>query len=84
MLRELTRAHPDYAITALVRGSADRISDAFPKVRTVVGDLDDVELVEREASQASVVLRMCTKAPGCPVLAFLSASYEREGDWNVG
>ncbi|KAI1256436.1 hypothetical protein MGN70_001560 [Eutypa lata] len=58
-LREITRAHPGYSIAALIRSreTAERISDTFPKVRTVVGDLDDAELVEREASEANVVLR---------------------------
>lgn len=59
-LREITRAYPGYSIAALIRSreTAERISDTFPKVRTVVGDLDDAELVEREASEANVVLRM--------------------------
>lgn len=60
VLHELTRAHPDYSIAALVRNreTARGISDTFPTIRTVVGDLDDAELVEREASEANVVLRM--------------------------
>ncbi|RYP71392.1 hypothetical protein DL769_004700 [Monosporascus sp. CRB-8-3] len=60
VLRELTRAHPECSTAVLIRNNetAGRISDIFPKVRTVVGDLDDAELVEWEASQASVVLHL--------------------------
>lgn len=61
VLRELVRGHPEYAVTALVRdaNSAARISQAYPKIRTVIGDLNDGHLVEQEASRASVVLRAC-------------------------
>jgi hypothetical protein len=38
--------------------AAETISQAYPKVRTVVGDLDDSELVEREAEKANIVLSM--------------------------
>ncbi|KAM0417429.1 hypothetical protein ACHAPT_012578 [Fusarium lateritium] len=62
VLRELVRGHPEYAITALVRDAkaAANISQAYPKIRTVVGDLDDGQLVEQEASQASVVLHVAS------------------------
>ncbi|KAF5024070.1 hypothetical protein F66182_3866 [Fusarium sp. NRRL 66182] len=58
LLRELVQAHPEYTIAALVRDAHDveTISQAYPKVRIVQGDLDHVQLVEQEASQASVVL----------------------------
>ena len=59
VLRELVRGHPEYAITALVRDakSAATISQDYPKIRTVIGDLNDGDLVEKEASEASVVVR---------------------------
>ncbi|RSL82263.1 hypothetical protein CEP51_005271 [Fusarium floridanum] len=62
VLRELVRGHPEYAITALVRdaNSAASISKDYPKIRTVIGDLDDGNLVEQEASQASVVLHVAS------------------------
>jgi len=58
LLHELTQAHPEYTIATLVRdaNAAETISQAYPKVRTVVGDLDESALVEQDASQASVVL----------------------------
>jgi hypothetical protein len=45
----------------LVRDSevAKRISDVYTNVRTVIGSLDDADIVENEASKASVVLSAC-------------------------
>ncbi|KAF4462619.1 nucleoside-diphosphate-sugar epimerase [Fusarium albosuccineum] len=62
VLRELVRGHPEYAITTLVRDAktAGNISKVFPSIRTVIGDLDDGSLVEKEASQASVVLHVAS------------------------
>ncbi|KAM5358599.1 hypothetical protein ACJZ2D_015144 [Fusarium nematophilum] len=62
VLRELVRGHPEYAISALVRDAtaAANIAQVFPSIRTVVGDLDDGNLVEKEASQASVVLHVAS------------------------
>ncbi|KAK7431306.1 hypothetical protein QQZ08_002077 [Neonectria magnoliae] len=59
-LRELARSHPDYTIAALIRDGdvAKRIAEVFPKVRAVVGDLDNSDLIAEEASKASVVLRI--------------------------
>jgi N-acetyl-gamma-glutamylphosphate reductase len=58
LLHELVQSHPEYTIAALVRDAkaAETIAQAYPKVRIVVGDLDNSELVEQEASKASVVL----------------------------
>ncbi|SPJ72120.1 related to nucleoside-diphosphate-sugar epimerase [Fusarium torulosum] len=62
LLHELVQSHPEYTIAALVRDAkaAETIAQAYPKVRTVVGDLDDSELVEQEASKASVVLNVAS------------------------
>ncbi|KAF4969158.1 hypothetical protein FSARC_3534 [Fusarium sarcochroum] len=62
LLHELVQSHPEYSIAALVRDSnaAATISKDYPKVRTVVGDLDDSKLVEQEASQVSVVLNVAS------------------------
>ncbi|SCN66081.1 related to nucleoside-diphosphate-sugar epimerase [Fusarium fujikuroi] len=61
LLHELAQAHPEYTIATLVRdaNAAETIAKAYPRVRTVVGDLDDSALVEQEASQALVVLSQC-------------------------
>ncbi|KPA35522.1 nad dependent epimerase dehydratase family protein [Fusarium langsethiae] len=62
LLRELSHTHPEYSIATLVRDShaAETVSQAYPKVRTVVGDLDDSELVEQEAGKADVVLNVAS------------------------
>lgn len=58
ILKELARSHPTFSVTALVRDSqvADRISRLYPKTQTVIGSLDDADLVENEASKASIIL----------------------------
>lgn len=60
VLHQLARAHPEYAVAALVRDAqvGKKISEKYPKVRIVNGSLDDVDLVESEAAQASVTLSM--------------------------
>ncbi|KAF4451052.1 hypothetical protein F53441_5916 [Fusarium austroafricanum] len=62
LLHELTQSHPEYSIATLVRdaNAANAISQAYPKVRTVVGDLDDSALVEQEAEKASIVLNVAS------------------------
>ncbi|RGP76564.1 hypothetical protein FLONG3_5226 [Fusarium longipes] len=62
LLHELSQSHPDYTVATLVRDShaAETISQKYPKVRTVVGDLDDSELVEREAERANIVLNVAS------------------------
>ena len=48
------------SLVTLVRDShaAETVSQAYPKVRTVVGDLDDGDLVKSEAEKADIVLSM--------------------------
>ncbi|KAF5009414.1 hypothetical protein FDECE_4346 [Fusarium decemcellulare] len=60
VLYDLVAGHPEYEITTVVRSSASakRIEEAYPKVRVLQGDFDDVELIEREASQANIVLHL--------------------------
>lgn len=49
---------PKHSIVVLVRSSdsARKISSAYANVRIVIGSLDDVEIVEAEASKADIVL----------------------------
>ncbi len=51
--------HPDWSYTFLVRtqDKAEAVQRAFPGTRTVVGDLDSTELLEKEAAEADIVLR---------------------------
>ncbi|KAJ0330756.1 hypothetical protein COL5a_003060 [Colletotrichum fioriniae] len=60
VLSLLAKSHPDYAVRALVRDSAKGkiITGAFSKVEIVEGDLDDVETITREASNADVVVHL--------------------------
>ncbi|OBS26175.1 hypothetical protein FPOA_00117 [Fusarium poae] len=62
LLHELTKTHPEYTIAALVRDShaAETIAQAYPKVRIVLGDLDNSALLEREASEANIVLNVAS------------------------
>ena len=52
--------HPKFEYTALVRTEqkADIIRKAYPSARIVLGDLDDSELLSKEAAKADIVLRM--------------------------
>lgn len=56
------RNYPDFSVTVLVRdqAKAECITKAYPSAKTVVGDLDSTELLEKEASQAHIVLSMFT------------------------
>ncbi|TVY37750.1 hypothetical protein LOCC1_G007688 [Lachnellula occidentalis] len=50
--------YPDVELTALVRdqNKAQRLEQAFSRTRGVVGDLDDVDLIERESKAAGIVI----------------------------
>ncbi|KAF2716180.1 NAD(P)-binding protein [Polychaeton citri CBS 116435] len=57
-LYAISTAHPEYEIAALVRSTEKgaRIAKQYPSVRLVYGGLDDVALIEKEASEADIVL----------------------------
>ncbi|KAI0527893.1 hypothetical protein F5B22DRAFT_9323 [Xylaria bambusicola] len=57
-LDALTRKYPGYEYAALVRSeaSAARVREAYPGVRVVLGSLDDVESIRKEAAWADLVL----------------------------
>ena len=52
-------SHLDYEYACLVRTKekADKVKEAFPNVRIVLGSLDDSELLEEESAKADIVLR---------------------------
>ncbi|KAJ5972970.1 NAD-dependent epimerase/dehydratase [Penicillium vulpinum] len=58
VLHALQHAHPDYEIAALIRDNekASKVLTAFPKIRVVLADLDDVEIVEEESRKANIVI----------------------------
>ncbi len=68
-LYTLTRAHPEYEYSALVRTQekSDVVKKAYPSIRIVLGSLDDSELLEKEAASADIVLRpyFCTAFLDC-------------------
>ncbi|KAK5125459.1 hypothetical protein LTR85_000568 [Meristemomyces frigidus] len=54
----LYEAHPEYEYAALVRTQekADIVKKAFPSIRTVLGNLDDSDVLKEEAAKADIVL----------------------------
>ncbi|KAI9754560.1 MAG: peroxisome- protein [Chaenotheca gracillima] len=57
-LQAIVAKHPEYQITALVRNDsqAQAVTKQFPKVKTVIGDLDSVDVLTQEAGKADLVL----------------------------
>lgn len=57
-LYALVQAHSDYDITCLVRSSdkGAQIASQYSNVKLVYGDLDNADLLEREAQKADIVL----------------------------
>ncbi|CDM37239.1 hypothetical protein DTO013E5_8385 [Penicillium roqueforti] len=58
VLHALQHAHPDYEVAALIRDEekAGKVLAAFPKVRVVLADLDNVEIIEKESRKADIVI----------------------------
>ncbi|KAF2120563.1 hypothetical protein BDV96DRAFT_538759 [Lophiotrema nucula] len=58
ILNVLYNKHPDYQYTALVRtkSKGEQVTKAFPEVKIVLGDLDDSEILEKEAASANIVI----------------------------
>ncbi|KAK6070011.1 hypothetical protein SCUP515_08689 [Seiridium cupressi] len=54
----LNQAHPDWEYSVLIRtqDKADKVKAQYPKVRVVIGDLDDSDTIKEEASKADIVL----------------------------
>jgi uncharacterized protein YbjT (DUF2867 family) len=58
-LQVITKAHPDWEITALVRNSSKgaKVASQYPSVRLVYGDLESTDLISEEAKNADIVYR---------------------------
>lgn len=58
----LTQAHPEYHVVGLVRSEAQgkQVTNQYPKLETVLGDLDSHDVLVKEASEADVILRKRT------------------------
>lgn len=63
-LYTLANAKPAHQISCLVRDAskADKITQRFPSVRVVNGDLDDSNLLEHEAKNADIVFSTLPRA----------------------
>ncbi|KAH6884851.1 hypothetical protein B0T10DRAFT_577225 [Thelonectria olida] len=61
-LYSLLRAHPELQITCLARNSdkGALLSNAYPSVRLVYGDLDDFNLLAAEASKADIICHLAS------------------------
>ncbi|KAF2724255.1 NAD(P)-binding protein [Polychaeton citri CBS 116435] len=56
VLERLTREHPEYNYTALLRNISDEFTSTYPNVKTVKGDYDSTDIITEAASQADVVV----------------------------
>jgi N-acetyl-gamma-glutamylphosphate reductase len=58
-LYAINKKHPDFSFSVLVRDTSknDTIKAAFPSVRIVNGELDDFDLLKKEAADADIVVR---------------------------
>lgn len=58
-LYTLTRAHPEFSYTLLVRNEerGRQVLASYPSVRLVYGDLNNEDLIAREAAAADIVIR---------------------------
>ncbi|GFF34281.1 uncharacterized protein YLL056C [Aspergillus udagawae] len=64
VLHALRSTHPEYSISALVRDTrkAAILSQAYPNVRVVSGDLDSTSLIEEEVRLADVVVHTASSS----------------------
>ena len=62
VFHEIVNAHPNFNYVCLVRNSdkGAQIASVFPKTKLVYGELDDVELLEKEAGEADIVISQLT------------------------
>lgn len=64
MLKDLVEQSPELLIRVLVRSweAAEDVAGKYPSVGVVLGDLNNSELITREASRASVVLNLASNS----------------------
>ncbi|KAJ7940403.1 nucleoside-diphosphate-sugar epimerase [Mycena leptocephala] len=56
VLAAITKAHPEYPITAILRKVSQSYVDAYPRVKTIVGDYDSAEILVKAASESDIVI----------------------------
>ncbi|KAI1209195.1 NAD(P)-binding protein [Annulohypoxylon truncatum] len=88
-LYSIAKAHPDYELTLLVRNEerGKPVAAAYPKARLVYGTLDDVDVIEKEAAAADIVVHTADSADNVPsataIAKGLTAGHtsEKPGYW---
>jgi len=58
ILELISIAHPQLTVTVLVRddAKADRLKSKYPQIRTVIGDLDSVDVLETCSKDSEIVI----------------------------
>ncbi|KAJ7685403.1 nucleoside-diphosphate-sugar epimerase [Mycena polygramma] len=56
VLAAITKAHPEYSITAILRKVSQQYVDAYPRVKTILGDYDDAATLAKAASESDIVI----------------------------
>ncbi|KAJ6630587.1 NAD(P)-binding protein [Mycena sp. CBHHK59/15] len=56
VLAAITAAHPEYSITTILRKVSPSYVDAYPHVKTIVGDYDSAEVLVKAASESDIVI----------------------------
>jgi len=56
VLAAITKAHPEYNVTAILRKVSQGYVDAYPDVKTIVGDYDSAEILAKAASESDIVI----------------------------
>ncbi|KAI7333066.1 putative methylmalonate-semialdehyde dehydrogenase [Hortaea werneckii] len=89
-LHAITKAHPNLAVTALVRqeSKAAKLKELYPQVEVVQGDLDNAEALVKASSEADIVLTHVIQISGATMVSqdeiksqtFGAASDKQYGD----
>ncbi|KAJ7481089.1 nucleoside-diphosphate-sugar epimerase [Mycena galericulata] len=56
VLAAITTAHPEYAVTALLRKVSQSYTDAYPNVKTIIGDYDSADILAKATSESDIVI----------------------------
>ncbi|KAF2704535.1 NAD(P)-binding protein [Pleomassaria siparia CBS 279.74] len=88
-LYALYEKHPEYEYSVLVRSEekGKTVTKAFPRVRVVIGGLDDAEVLEEESAKADVVIHTADSSDHEPAAKSIAKglasghSKEKPGFW---
>ncbi|KZF22419.1 NAD(P)-binding protein [Xylona heveae TC161] len=64
LLFALSKAHPEYHVSALVRDATkgQKLVQEYPNARPVIGDLDSADVLRSEAAQADVTIQVAVSS----------------------